>query len=355
MGSRFSISNVASFLFDDKYRIWRHVVLQFVILMITIGNFFDAPDKLNLSWNRFYGWLGFYMLMNVMVYFNAYVLYPRLLAKNKIFLYIIAVIVFTLFSMFIMMILQEYFYDIAVIHHEPSAIAIFLSIASSLLVFLLFLGGISALLLFKHWMISSRRINDLRSATSQSELSFLKSQINPHFLFNMLNNANILVEEDPDMASFILVKLDDLLRYQLNDSVQDKVFLKADIEFLTNFLELEKIRKDSFEYEIDIKGDISIIQVPPLLFIPFVENAVKHNSDTIGIPYVSLSFNIQENILTFTCENSATKTPLTNKKKIGGLGLTNIKRRLDLLFENNYSLQQNLTDNKYSVILQLTL
>lgn len=355
MESRKDKINIASFLIEDKYRIYRHLLLQLSFLMITVGVFFDAPDKLNLSLNRFWGWVGYFLFMNMVAYFNAFVLFPRFMAKGKIILYIVSTIIFTLFALFVMMVIQDNFYDIGVIHQEPSTIAIFLDISSSLLSLFLFIGGISAILSFKNWITGNRRINELKIATSQSELKFLKSQINPHFLFNMLNNANILVEDEPDMASYILTKLDDLLKYQLDDSTKDKVYLKDDIDFLTNYLELEKIRRDDFEYYIDIKGEIENILVAPLLFIPFVENAVKHNSTIKTESYINMLFELDKNKLFFTCRNSiSTKTP-TQKKKDGGLGLSNIKRRLDLLFDNNYTLKQIKTDTEYTVYLELKL
>ncbi|MDH6305292.1 two-component system LytT family sensor kinase [Parabacteroides sp. PF5-5] len=345
---------ISSFLLDDKFRIYRHLLLQLIILMITIGNFFDAPDKLNLTWNRFYGWIGYYLFLNVLVYFNVYVLYPRFLAKNKMLLYIVSVIIFTVFMMFGMMILQEYFYDIAVIHQEPSAAAIFFSIASSLLSMFLFIGGVAAFLLFKQWIQSNQRVYDLKAATSESELKFLKSQINPHFLFNMLNNANILIDEEPDMASGILIKLKELLQYQLNDSLQDKVNLQADIRFLANYLELEKTRRDKFDYEISKNGELENVSVAPLLFIPFVENAVKHNATNEGDSFVRISFSLYRERLTFICQNSIPSVESVKKEK-GGLGLINIKRRLDLLFGNNYSLEQTKADNIYTVKLQINV
>ncbi|WP_257667012.1 sensor histidine kinase [Parapedobacter tibetensis] len=312
--------------------------------------FFDAPDKLNTSLNRFYGWITYYLFINMLVYVNAYGLFPRFLAKNKLVAYIISVILFIVFALFVMVLLQELFYDIAVTHQQPSSIAMFLNIASSMLAMLLFLGGVSALLLVKQWMISNRRINDLRLATFQSELNFLKSQINPHFLFNMINNATIMVDEDPKMASRILVKLDDMLHYQFNDSTQDVVSLKADIAFLNDFLDLEKVRRDYFEYLVTVEGGVEDIEVPPLLFIPFVENAVKHNLDT-NRSYVHIRFRAENRRLFFECENS--KPMKLIKRDVGGLGLANIKRRLDLLFENNYALDIAETRTTYTVNLQL--
>ncbi|MDL2247569.1 histidine kinase [Bacteroides sp. OttesenSCG-928-J23] len=251
-----------------------------------------------------------------------------------------------------MVILQELFYDIAVTHQQPSGIAIFLSIASSMCTIFLFLGGISTLLLFKQWMINNRNINNLQIATFQSELYFLKSQINPHFLFNMINNANIMVDDDPRMASHILNKLDDMLQYQFNDSTQDKVSLKADIAFLSDFLDLEKVRRDHFEYTITIEANINEVKIPPLLFIPFVENAVKHNLDT-NKSYVHLKFRMEGSCLFFECENSKPVKPM--KRDTGGLGLANIKRRLNLLFENKYVLNVLETETTYAVNLEMNL
>ncbi|MDR2917694.1 MAG: histidine kinase [Tannerella sp.] len=345
-------NSISSFLTDDKYRIYRHLVLQAVILTITISIFFDAPDKLNTSLNRFYGWITYYLFLNMLVYFNAYVLFPRFLAKNRLFAYVISVVLFTVFALFVMVILQELFYDIAVTQQEPSGIAIFLSIASSMLAIFLFLGGVSALLLFKRWMISNRHISDLRLTTFRSELSFLKSQINPHFLFNMINNANILVDEEPKTASRILVKLDDMLQYQFNDSTKDQVSLNADIAFLSDFLELEKVRRDYFEYTVTVEGNIENIEVPPLLFIPFVENAVKHNLDS-KMSFVYLRFKAENKQLLFECKNSKPLKPA--KRDAGGIGLTNIKRRLNLLFENNHVLKISETESVYTVCLQLNL
>ncbi|GEM_PF-26751 len=345
---------LSSFLIDDKYRIYRHLIMQVFILIISIGNFFDAPDKINLSANRVYGWLGYYVFLNVLVYFNVYVLYPRFLAKKKLALYILSVVAFTIAMGVVMMWLQDQFYDIAVIHQEPTAAAIILNITSSILAMALFIGGIAALLSLKQWMTNKHRMVHLKAATSESELKYLKSQINPHFLFNMLNNANILIEDEPEKATDILQNLDKLLQYQLGGSLQEKVKLNDDIRFLSHFLELEKTRRDQFEYMISIEGDTDNAEVAPLLFIPFVENAVKHNADSKNGSFVHILFCLQDGRLTFTCSNSVSENTAPPKEK-GGLGLTNIKRRLDLLFGENYSLEQTKTDSIYTATLQIKL
>ncbi|MCS2681692.1 histidine kinase [Bacteroides ovatus] len=192
------------------------------------------------------------------------------------------------------------------------------SIAYGVLVLLLSVGGCTSFELFRRWVVSDKKILELEKATKQTELQQLKKQINPHFLFNMLNNANILVKDAPDEASQILEKLDNLLRYQLNDSTRREVFLTADIQFLTSFLELEKVRRDHFEYTIFQEGNMENICIPPLLFIPFVENAVKHNLDSDNLSYVHLYFSVHNKQLTFRCENSKPRVPV---KREGGIGL----------------------------------
>lgn len=150
----------------------------------------------------------------------------------------------------------------------------------------------TAVRLFQRWVFDSCRINEMEKRRLQSELDQLKNQINPHFLFNMLNNASVLTHKDPEKASQVLMKLSDLLRYQLYDSMRDKVLLTSDIHFLTNLLELEKIRRDRFEYMVSREGNISSIMIPPFLFVIFVENAVKHNLDAYNASFVQLFFSL---------------------------------------------------------------
>jgi LytS/YehU family sensor histidine kinase len=163
----------------------------------------------------------------------------------------------------------------------------------------------------------------------------------------MLNNANIMAGEDVEKSSYILTKLDDLLHYQVNEGLKKTVRLKDDIEFISDYLELEKIRRDNFIYNIHIEGNTNI-DVPPLLFIPFVENAVKHNPENDS--YVEIIFRITGNNLYFECKNP--KAKLHRVREEGGIGLVNMRKRPELLFEKDYSL--NLKDEKevYTVILE---
>lgn len=350
--SLLNTNSITKLLIDNEYRVIRTLLLQCAILTISIGIFFDAPDKLNLSADRFYGWISYYLFLNSLVYVNKLILFPIFLAKNRLGAYLFSLILFTLFALCIMVVLQELFYDIAVTRQQPSAIAIFLSISSSLFAILLFLGGISALQLFKQWLINNYRINELQLATSRIQQHFLKSQINPHFLFNMINNANILVDEDPVTASIILKKLEDMLQYQFTEHQTSRTDLIKDIEFLEDYLQLEKLRRDDCDFSLKKDGNFQSVTVPPMLFVHFVENAVKHSADSKN-SYVNIEFKIIEQKLYFYCENSKPLTP--SPRDIGGLGLANIKQRLTLLYPKKYKLDITETDLKYTVTLYLEL
>jgi LytS/YehU family sensor histidine kinase len=169
----------------------------------------------------------------------------------------------------------------------------------------------------------------------------------------MLNNANELSKDKPNEAAQIIFRLNDLLKYQLNDSVKDKIKLSDDIQFLTDLLNLEEIRRDNFEFTVSTEGDINAIAVPPLLFTPFVENALKHGNDKKS--YIHLDFKIENEWMNFTCINSKPTIIKKNEYKIGGLGLSNIKRRLELLYGQSHSLKIIENETTYTVKLYLKI
>lgn len=352
---------VPDFLMNPRLRVYRHLVLQFVILLISINVLWDTPNEIIVTPRRLMAWIGYFLILDIMVYVNIYIAVPRYLLKDKLFAYLLSVFLMVILAVAAIVAMQSFVYnpgDLEVISETEQSVdqfqfaGLILGVLSSLLAMSLLLFGISALLLMRHWMSNNQRIDALRSATLQSELKLLKDQINPHFLFNMLNNANVLIRKKKPEASEVLFKLEDLLRYQINDSARQTVLLTSEIHFLNDFLNLEKIRRDKFEYAISKEGEISQLNLPPMLFIPFVENAVKHNSDSEKMSYVKLYFKVINNQLEFCCENS--KPEVTAKKSdVGGIGLANIRRRLNLLFPDSHQLE--IQDNETTYIVKLKL
>lgn len=211
----------------------------------------------------------------------------------------------------------------------------------------------SVFALFQGWAEYSRKVSELETSTKEAELQQLKSQVNPHFLFNTINNANIKVEKEPQQSYDMITKLEELLRYQLTETTHDKVILKDDISFFTDYLELESTRRSRFSYSIKADNDVYDMEVYPLLFISFVENAVKHSLASKGEAIINLAFTKENNRLHFYCEN--TKPTISVKYKSGGLGLKNVKRRLELLYDNDYTLDIKDFENKYIVELWLKI
>ena len=346
---------VSDFLLSPRKRIYRHLLLQLVVFLITINVFWDTPDKLIITPARIRSWICYFLIINMLIYANAYVLVPRFLLKGHLLLYLTTALTLILVSIVILGSLQTLFEDTRFENLPTSQSVIWLNILSSTISSGLLVAGSSAMMLFKHWISNNQRVGELEAATLQSELKFLKSQINPHFLFNMLNNVYVLLRKGRDEAADVLFKLEDLLRYQFNDSAQDRIQLSSDIRFMSDFLNLEKIRRDKFNYTIAKEGDINGVWLPPLLFIPFVENAVKHNTDGENASFVYLSFNVQDNRLTFRCENSKPAEEEEKDNRIGGLGLKNIRRRLDLLYPDRHSLEIIEDKQSYTVNLHLDL
>ncbi len=349
---RMEDKSVTAFLLSPHYRTCRHLLLQIIVLLMTINVFWYEPLQSVSFWRRFGGFLAYFVSINTVIYMNLYILVPCFLLKNRLGHYVLTAVLTNLVVIVFLSVTQGLLFEVILPGKNPGRFATFINTFSGILTIGFVTAGSAAISLFTHWLRYNLRIDELESTTLQSELTFLKNQINPHFLFNMLNNANILVKDAPDEASQILEKLDNLLRYQLNDSTRREVFLTADIQFLTSFLELEKVRRDHFEYTIFQEGNMENICIPPLLFIPFVENAVKHNLDSDNLSYVHLYFSVHNKQLTFRCENSKPRVPV---KREGGIGLANVKRRLDLLYESRYTLQIEDKETTYNVNLHLNL
>lgn len=345
------------FLVSDKYRTLRHLLLIFCVLELSLSFIWYTPVEHDRIYYKFYAWLCYVILFGGIIYTNIYISTPKLLLKDKVGPFILIIFVFSVIFIACIGLIQ-----IAILSDNSrmifnsfsySKLTVNVLSASVILIFL-FLGTTS-MVLIKRWIIADMEKTELESSLLESELKLLKNQVNPHFLFNMLNNANMLLKKDKEQASDVLYKLEDLLRYQINDSAKEAVPLNAEILFLNDYLNLEKIRRDHFEYTIRTEGNVDNINVPPLLFIIFIENAIKHNPESENTSFVHIGFKIQDNELYFSCENSKPESPVLSISKRRGLGLKNIRRRLELLFPGRYDLKITDEQFKYSVKLKLSI
>jgi two-component system LytT family sensor kinase len=205
----------------------------------------------------------------------------------------------------------------------------------------------------ENWFITSKHKQDIIKEKLTAELAFLRSQINPHYLFNTINDIYTLVYQKADEAPDALLKLSEMLRYMLHESQTETMPLEEEIVYLENIIELQRIsaKRNAF-IDFHVEGNVGGIRVPSLLFIAFVENAFKHGILADEENPIRITLATTAHCPTFCCSN---KKAHIRKDKTGGIGLNNVKRRLELLHPGKYQL--NLTDELdfYNVKLKLNL
>jgi len=307
----------------------------------------------------------FYMIFQMIgVYFNHYFLIPRFLEKGRYVIYVTAVLITILVSACL---ITSGYYVSAMVAGKPLE-----EVYGNTTFFSLFEGGAlpstaaaitlaMSIRLTRNWMRSKRRQQELEKEKLDTELKFLKSQMNPHFLFNTINSIFVLIHKNPKMASESLAKFSDLLRYQLYECNEHQILLSQELNYVYNFIELQKLRQDHDHVDVRINmkeyvtGDLMIA---PFVLIPFIENAFKHVSRrTDHSNWITMDIYFEEKQLFFKIANSvsATHHASTEAVKYNGIGLKNVKRRLDLVYPDTHQLIIEQDADHYEVKLQLTL
>ena len=218
----------------------------------------------------------------------------------------------------------------------------------------IFAGVLKGIIL---WLldVSEKRALQKKQLKSENALLLLKAQLNPHFLFNSLNNIDILIEESPKIASDYLKKLSDILRYVLYETKEDETTLAREIEQISNYIELQKIRTSNTSYvEFDVHGSLGDQKIVPMIFLPFIENAFKFSKDKSKEHAIVVQFELEEKSVRMTCRNYY-ETHYINVIKNEGLGIETIRQRLQMLYPGKHELAIEDADNWFTVSLQITL
>ena len=183
-----------------------------------------------------------------------------------------------------------------------------------------------------------------------AETAFLKSQVNPHFLFNTLNNIYSLVYKKSEQALPAILKLSELMRYNMKDSQTDKIELDKEIAYIRSFIDLQTLRIQNAQVHLDITEDTHAIKIAPLLLIPFVENSFKHGiTDDLEKPF-EITLSTEKNIVHFTTKNYIRQG---NKDESSGVGLQNVQRRLQMIYPGKHQLSITNSNNQYICQLQI--
>ena len=343
------------FLIADRYRIYRHItacvsLLLFFLITKEWGAYQGFIDHLD--------WIERCLIITVAFYLNLYVLIPFFLFRGKLVTYTFSLIGILFACQVITYYLNAVVWGAYVISEDlkkAMALPIPTLFIFSLLSLIPFIMTSTLIKTLQVWVKDSERMQELERQATESELQALRSQIQPHFLFNMLNSINTLLYIDPEKASYTITKLSDFLRHLLYQTHEEQVFLSSELRFLNDYLSLEAMRRDDFTYELTYsEKNVQGIQIPPNILLILAENAVKHSVDTLSPTYIYMKCEEKEGFLHFSVRNSVPLEP-HRKHKCSGIGLPNLNRRLELLYGERFSLSQERLPQEYIVTLALPL
>lgn len=347
---------LTGFLTSRHSRAARHILLQIYLLIISLGPCFYEPDKPVFDAGTLIGVAVFDAILNIIVYGNIYLLLPLFLKRGKIKRYFSCVIMASL-SLMVTFGAVHYIGTVAefgeYIPPRPVPLMV-VALLNTLFALLTFCLGSAVIVMIQRWLMNNLNIRLLEVETARYRLEYLKKQINPHFLFNILNNIGITIYEDADGAVRMLKELRNILEMQIRDSENATTTIGEELMLLQAYLSLEQTRKSWLRFSIKRMANIEKCQIPTLLLIPFVENAVKFYDRTSAEGDIDIRMEVNRGMFHFECRN-----PFTHDRKspsgAGGLGISNTRNRLELLFNGNYKLSNAAEGNMYVVRLDFPL
>lgn len=309
----------------------------------------------------------------ILFYFNAYYLYPKVYKKKGLSIYLLSAVIAVILLMFLSDYMQQQLFPFDEFSHfspplgehhfphhwhgdfEPPAGGRRGLLPLPLFIFII---GISfSYRLMTDQNIEEKKRKEQETETLKTELNFLRSQISPHFMFNVLNTLVAMARKKSDLMEPSLLQLSALMRYVLYESNYSRIPLNKEIEYLKNYVELQTLRfGDDLNLVMEITEDTEGYEIEPMLLIPFVENAFKHGLGTGDDArlFIHLKVDPQLPMLQFRVENDI--APLHDSKdKNPGIGLKNVNRRLELLYKDKYTLNTMIKDNVFIAQLQIEL
>ena len=338
------------FLFDGYKNKFQRFITHFVFWILYVSLYsllVSIPAELSFM-ELFRRSLYFVWVDILVTYLLIYVLLPIFLLRKKYIWFVFSFIGLSFLAMVLNRLLHYYFYIPKYFPEWADKISFwhfdyFVSIVTSLAVAIV----AAAIKLLKIWLKEKNQKSLLQLQNLQSEMALLKNQVNPHFIFNTLNNIDTLISSNPAKASESILKLSEILRYVLYEATADYVPLQKEINYLSNYISLHELKFGpkfiQFNNEIENTNDI----IAPMLFIPLVENAIKHGNKRVPSPGITIHLFSKEDILCFVVNNHLAQHD-TNKDAAGGIGLSNLKRRLELLYPQRHSFSTEVENDIYT-------
>lgn len=309
------------------------------------GNNFD---------DAFFIEVAYFPIRLIVVYFNYFKLTPNFLMKGKIRAYILFTLISVVTGSFLHRLAMHHYINALIFPdwEQGSFWQAYRFIQSGMIITspMIFLIGLTVVY---RLIDSQKKLAEISEERTKAELQFLKSQINPHFFFNTLNNLFGLALAKSDKTAEVVMKLSELMSYMLYETRRQYVTLTKEINYIKNYIELEEVRFGGrFTCDLNITGDTQL-NIPPMLLLPFVENAFKHGVHTSSEgAWIKVVLEVDEHQLNFKVENSIGDR---EEGKKGGLGIANVKRRLALLFPEKHKLKIEDQDNQYYISLTVDL
>jgi len=303
------------------------------------------------DWTNFFTWV--YIVSNIywifLFYFNANFLIPQYINKRRVWQYL-AILVILYFAVVLQM-------DFVFQFEKPKSKFSFYHLPFFFIFPFLFVWAMSTVYrTVSDKVKTDQLLKDRENENLKTELSFLRSQVSPHFLFNTLNNMVAMARLRSDKLEPSLIKLSGLMRYMLYESDEQKVLLSREIEYVTSYIDLQKLR---FGKDMQVKVNMNDREeshlIEPMLLIPFIENAFKHGTGMIQQPEIDISLEVNKGILDFRIRNKYNGESNEIKDNTSGIGLTNVMRRLNLLYDKRHILEMDKQDGWFTVSLQLKL
>ncbi|PCJ80802.1 MAG: hypothetical protein COA57_14765 [Flavobacteriales bacterium] len=267
----------------------------------------------------------------LLVYLNFYILTPKLFFNGRHGWFALSIIAAIVFISIVRVEMDIFFIgDTHILSAEFRSIShyVFVAITYTLILFVT-----SSFKFMRESYEKSQLEQELKHYKLEAELKFLKAQVNPHFLFNSLNNIYSLNQVNPEKSSEMILKLSDMMRYMLYESNDRKVPLEKEIEYLRNYIDLQQLRsRERQNVKLEVEGDSTNVMIEPMFFVPLLENSFKHgNAMDTDNGWIDCKLTVKNGEVNFEVTNSTTTTQ-QRKDKVGGVGLENIKKRLQLLY-----------------------
>ncbi len=338
--------------------------------------FYPRPREMDLAFFQEHYFTTFFIVNNgfliAFYYLNTYVFIPRLLDEQKLLFYAGLILSLLIFYCLLPRIYHALFPGASPFsgiqpghpagtglngaqpgRQGPPRVRPVVS-AANLAVFLMVFVFSTGIRVINQWLRSEQRNKEIANEKLKAELSFLKAQINPHFLFNTLNNIYALATAQSEHTAAAVMKLSSIMRYVLTEARNDLVPLEKEIQFTSHYIELQKMRlTDKTSIDFTVRGEPLGRQIAPLLLLPFVENAFKYGISTRERSPINILLEISKDSLYFSICNQKHPNTMLRASDNTGIGISNTKRRLDLFYEDRYSLEINDKPNEFSVHLKI--